>query len=132
MATFQPIVRATVVDIQTDRPQASDRFLVDTYDIFRQIGQTPVSLKEYRHGFPRERTSRVIPEIQAAWNLVQSYGECLETEITQATITENINNLQNYELDGYDSLITSSLTQSSISQVITDDIDFISVNGMIV
>jgi hypothetical protein len=30
MASFRPQVRANVIDIQRDRPQTGDRFLVDT------------------------------------------------------------------------------------------------------
>jgi hypothetical protein len=190
MAAFQPIVRATVVDLQADCPQPSDRFLIDTnvwvwltytrsqntskppknyqvtaypkyiqtvlnaksqlfwsglsiaeltsfierseYDIFCQSQTAPPSRKEYRHGLQRERNHRVIPETEAAWNLVKSYGQCLENQVTQSTTEAIINNLADGELDGYDSLIINSLDHSNINQVITDDIDFVTATDIVV
>jgi predicted nucleic acid-binding protein len=188
MANYQPIVRANVIDIQTDRPQKSDRFLIDTnawywlaysrsqftsrppntsqirqypsyiqsafsrksalfwsglsmaelttlverseYDIFCQTNQLEpkyFSLKEYRHGRPSERANQVIPRINDAWNLIESFGECLESIIQKETITQAIADFKNQEVDGYDGLMVHAAKTANISQIITDDIDFITV-----
>jgi hypothetical protein len=193
VAIYQPIVRATIVDIQTDQPQPGDRFLIDTnawywlaysrsqsttrppksyqvrqyptyiktalkerselfwsglsmaelttlierseYDIFCQTsGRDPrtFSVKEYRHGQPQERANQVIPEINAAWAMVETFGLCLESLVNQATITQTIADFKIQAVDGYDSLIVHAANTSHISQIITDDIDFVTVPGITV
>ncbi len=193
MANYQPIVRANVVDIKTDRPQKSDRFLIDTnawywlaysrskdtlrppkdyqikqypryitaalnttstlfwsglsmaeittlierseHDIFcqeNQLDPNDFSLKEYRHGRSSERTNHVIPEIKTVWDIVESCGQCLESIIHQETVTQAIEDLKNQEVDGYDGLMVHAAKTANISQIITDDIDFITVPGITV
>jgi predicted nucleic acid-binding protein len=193
MANYQPIVRANVVDIKTDRPQKSDRFLIDTnawywlaysrseetlrppktyqitqypryihaalkemsnlfwsglsmaelttlierseYDIFCQKNQLEPNLfplKEYRHDHPSERANQLIPRIIIAWNFVENVGQCLESIIHQETVTQAIEDLKNQEVDGYDGLMVHAAKTANISQIITDDIDFITVPGITV
>ncbi len=193
MANYQPIVRANVVDIQTDRPQKSDRFLIDTnawywltysrsedtfrpaktyqvrqypryinralkemstlfwsglsmtelttlierseYEIFCQINQLEphlFTLKEYRHGHPLERANQVIPRINVSWDFVKNIGQCLDSVIQQETVTQTIEDLKNQEVDGYDGLMVHAAKTGNISQIITDDIDFITVPGITV
>ncbi len=189
----QPLVQASVVDIQTDRPQPGDRFLVDTnvwywltytrsantarppqnyqvnqypkyirsalnaqsqifwsalsmaelttlierteYELFcKTSGLDPKNLspKVYRHNHPQERSNQVIPEIKATWGQVESLGNCLESNISQATITQIIANFSQQALDGYDSLIVSAAKAANMNQILTDDIDFITVPEVIV
>ncbi len=193
MANYQPIVRANVIDIQTDRPQKSDRFLVDTnawywlaytrsvntsrppkdyqvkqypsyidaalrsgstlswsglsmaelttlierseYDIFCQrnhLDSRKFLLKEYRHGHPLERANQVILEINNAWDMIRSAGQCLESIIQQETVTQAIADFNSQEVDGYDGLIILAAKNANINQIITDDIDFITVPGITV
>ncbi len=191
MANYQPIVRATVIDIQNDRPKISDRFLVDTnawywltyvrssqtsrppkfyqireyprylksalksqsellwsglsigelaalierseYDIFCQINRLnpqSFSLKEYRHGYIQERINKVISETTIVWDLIRSFGNCLDTIINASTITQTIANLNIQAVDGYDALMVDAMNKAGINQVITDDIDFVTVPGI--
>lgn len=193
MANYQPIVRANVIDIQTDRPQKSDRFLMDTnalywltysrsedtfsppktyqvkhypryinaainagsdrfwsglsmaelttliergeYEIFCQekhLEPKDFPLKEYRHSYSSERSNQVIPEINMVWGAIESVGQCLESIIQQETITQTIADFKNQEVDGYDSLIIHAAKTAKISQIITDDIDFITVPDIVV
>ncbi|MGI0494043.1 hypothetical protein ACN4EG_19850 [Alkalinema pantanalense CENA528] len=193
MASYQPIVRAKVINLITDQPQPGDRFLVDTnvwywltytraklspkppksyqtqhyptyikaalqaqsqifwsglsiaelsslierseWQIFcatHQRRPEDFSLKEYRHGSPQERQQQVIPEIEAAWGLIETSGTCLETLVDQPTTAQTIGNLTIQELDSYDSLMLTTATKTGINQVITDDIDFITASGITV
>jgi hypothetical protein len=193
MARYQPIVRATVVDLKTDSPQEYDQFLIDTnawywlaysrsqfttrppqdyqvriypsyiqeslransdlrwsglsmaemttlierseYDIFCQTGHrdpAKFSIKEYRHGYPQERTSQVITEINAAWTTIETFGSCLESIVDQKAITQTIADLKLQAVDGYDSLLIHAANTANINQIITDDIDFVTVPGVIV
>jgi hypothetical protein len=192
-STYQPIVQAQVVDITADRPQPTDRFLIDTnawywlaysrsqlttrrpqdyqirdypgyiraalgaqsalywsglsmaelstlierseYDIFcrthqRRSAQFP--LKQYRHGQPQERAQQVIPEITAAWDLVETFGVCLESLVDQTAVTQAMADFSTQSVDGYDSLIIHSARLANIDQVITDDVDFVTVPNMTV
>jgi predicted nucleic acid-binding protein len=188
MALYQPVVRATIVDIKADRPQAGDRFLIDTnawywltysrsqntsrppqsyqvqqypgyieaalkatsellwsglsmaelttlierseYDIFcrtNQLDPQNFSIKAYRHGHLQERANQVVAEINAAWGLVETFGKCLESSINQAVVTQTIADFSRQALDGYDSLIIHAAQTANIDQIITDDIDFVTV-----
>jgi predicted nucleic acid-binding protein len=193
MATFHPQVRANVVDIQTDRPQVGDRFLVDTnvlywltysrsnqtsrppqndqitkypnyinaaikaksqllwsalsvaelttlierseYDIFCKKGKrdpSKFSIKNYRHGHPKERANKVIAEIETSWNQVEVVGHCLESLVNQSTVTQVISDLRIQSIDGYDSLIIRAMNTAKIDKIITDDFDFVTVPGITV
>jgi hypothetical protein len=102
------------------------------YDIFCKNNQISekFSLKDYRHGYPKERIDQVLPEIKAAWNSVQGIGKCIDSLVTQDTISQSILDFNNQSVDGYDSLILNALQTSNITQIITDDIDFITVPGV--
>jgi hypothetical protein len=73
MATFHPQVRANVVDIQTDRPQVSDRFLVDTnvwywltYSRSKQTLRPPQNYQITK--YPDYINAAVIAKSQLLWS----------------------------------------------------------------
>ncbi len=100
------------------------------YDIFCQeqkLAKKTFSMKNYRHSEPEARSEQVIPEINAAWEIIQGIGNCLEAHVTQKFIIQSIANLNIQATDGYDTLMISSAKAIGVTQIITDDIDFITV-----
>lgn len=105
------------------------------YEIFCQEQKTakknfPSKLKDYRHGEPQARSEQVIPEINAAWEAIQKIGTCLEAHVNQEFIIQSIDNLNIQATDGYDTLMINSAKAMEVNQIITDDIDFITVPGL--
>lgn len=103
------------------------------YDIFckkQNRTKNSFSLKDYRHGEAQARSEQVIPEINIAWEAIQRIGTCLEAHVNQEFIIQSITNLNIQSTDGYDSLMIDSAKAAGITQIITDDIDFLTVPGI--
>jgi hypothetical protein len=179
-------VRAAVVDIRTDAPRPTDRFLVDTnvwawahypgslltpagrvapqppdylpylvqtrnagavrYRIALSlaelahlieqnelegysIGVGPLTIKEYRHNVPGERT-RVVGEIQSTWVLVKSDSDPLPLLLDDGSADTAMSRLPATPVDGYDLLLLEAMSSGGISQLLTDDGDFACVSGI--
>jgi predicted nucleic acid-binding protein len=90
---------------------------------------TSVNKKEYRHNSASER-SRVVSEIEAAWNQITSLAEPLIITIDAPTASAALKRLQTERVDGYDLFILESMKAHGVVQVITDDGDFATVSGI--
>ncbi|AFZ58529.1 PIN domain-containing protein [Anabaena cylindrica FACHB-243] len=89
-----------------------------------------INKKEYRHNYPSER-SRVVSQVQKAWNQVQNtYAVLMNLTLNQATLNAALTQFSNQCLDGYDLFILESMRQESIDKIITDDGDFVTVPGI--
>jgi hypothetical protein len=60
-----------------------------------------ISPKEYRHNLPDER-SRIVSEIQSAWEQIKSLAAPLKVTIDSQTTDACLAYLQNEKVDGYD------------------------------
>lgn len=179
--TIRYKVRATVIDLVSDLPQPTDRFLVDTnvwywltyppasssakpYQIncypnyiqaaivanaqlycaglsfaelahliersCQKIFAPAITAKEYRHNHPGER-ARVVTEVQTAWALIcSSYASQIDCSVDRPTVAAACQRFQTQMLDGYDLLILESMRQQGLTQVITDDGDYVTVPGL--
>lgn len=87
--------------------------------------------KQFRHGYPAERT-KVVAEIDAAWQLIEGMSSMIETAVDSALVQHAISRLHRELLDGYDALVVERLAQAGVNQVITDDADFATVSGLTV
>jgi len=97
-------------------------------DIYSQYVK-PISLKEYRHNAPAERT-RIVSNVQAAWSQVKTLAMSLDLTIDESVTEAALSQLQTAKMDGYDLFIRESMKNHSIVQVITDDGDFATIPGI--
>jgi predicted nucleic acid-binding protein len=88
-----------------------------------------ISPKEYRHNLPDER-SRIVSEIQAAWEQIKSLAAPLKVTIDSQTTDVCLAYLQNEKVDGYDIFILEAMKNNGVVQIITDDGDFATVSGI--
>jgi predicted nucleic acid-binding protein len=94
------------------------------------IFSSSVRLKEYRHNYPSER-AKVVAQVQAAWDSIcPSYASQIDCSINGSTVNAALKRFQTQALDGYDLFILESMQQHSLTQVITDDGDYVTVPGI--
>ena len=99
--------------------------------IFNSRSSIPNSVraKEYRHNYPAERT-KVVSEIEIAWSQVISIAASTDITINEALTNAALNRFKSQILDGYDLMIIEAMDKAGISQVITDDGDYVTVPGI--
>jgi predicted nucleic acid-binding protein len=95
----------------------------------RQIFSPTIKVKEYRHNYPAERT-KVIAEVQAAWSQVISTAVCTDILVNEAIGNVALARFQTQLLDGYDLLMLEAMDKAGVTQIITDDGDYVSVPGI--
>lgn len=85
--------------------------------------------KEYRHNLASQR-SIVVSEIDISWNQISSFGIPIQVSIDEKISECLAKRMHTNALDGYDLLITETMTRANVNQVITDDGDFTTVQGL--
>jgi hypothetical protein len=98
-------------------------------NIEKQLFSSALDLKTYRHNYPTERT-KVVSEVNAAWSQVKSIAACTEIKIDENTTNASLNRFQTQLLDGYDLLILEAMDKAGVTQIITDDGDYLTVPGI--
>jgi predicted nucleic acid-binding protein len=100
-------------------------------EIYERTIRAAIKTKEYRHNHPAER-SRVTLEIQAAWGQVTSLSPAgpLAITVDAAATTAALNRCHADKVDGYDLFVLESMKNHGVVQVITDDGDFATVQGI--
>ncbi|MUG99808.1 PIN domain-containing protein [Scytonema sp. UIC 10036] len=89
-----------------------------------------VNNKEYRHNYPSER-AKVVSQVQTVWNQVESvYGVQIDLTLDKATVNAAVTRFSTQCLDGYDLFILESMKQESLTKIITDDGDYVTVPGI--
>jgi predicted nucleic acid-binding protein len=88
-----------------------------------------VTRKEYRHNYLSERNN-VIEEINAAWNGVSQVSEILELNVDKSSVDNSISLISSSMLDGYDVFLVSATKTNGIINILTDDGDFSSLEGV--
>ncbi len=96
----------------------------------RNLDRSIFKPKEYRHNYPDER-KKVVREIMTAWSQVRSIAAPLDFTINEAVTNSALLRLQSQALDGYDLLfMLEAMKKEGITQIITDDGDFSTVEGI--
>jgi predicted nucleic acid-binding protein len=95
----------------------------------REIFSSTLKSKEYRHNFPVER-AKVVGEVQAAWSQVISSSVCTDVLVSEETSNAALTRFKTQLLDGYDLLILEAMDKAGVTQIITDDGDFVTVPGI--
>lgn len=89
-----------------------------------------INSKEYRHNYPLER-AKVVSQVQNTWNQVQNtYAVLINLNLDQTTVNAALTRFSSQYLDGYDLFILESMCQESITKIITDDGDYVTVPGI--
>lgn len=87
--------------------------------------------KEFRHTLPSERV-KVVSEISASWAQISNLGIPIEVRIDEQIAKGMCVRMSSQALDGYDILILETLSRASVTQILTDDVDFATVTGLTV
>jgi len=86
--------------------------------------------KEYRHNDATERR-KVVREVETAWNQVTTdYAGQLDLVIDASTSSAALHRFQTQLLDGYDLFLLETMQQQAVTQIITDDGDYVTVPGI--
>jgi predicted nucleic acid-binding protein len=97
----------------------------------QNLDRTRFKPKEYRHNYPSER-KKVIKEIETAWSQVTSTSAPIDVTINEVVTNSALSRFQSQALDGYDLFMLEAMKKEGITQIITDDGDFVTVPGIIV
>lgn len=98
-------------------------------DIYNRTNGLDLKPKEYRHNYPAEQ-SGVVAEIQSAWGVVKTIGQPLEVQVDEPTTDIALNRLNSQFLDGYDLFMLAAMDRAGVTQIITDDGDYVTVPGI--
>jgi predicted nucleic acid-binding protein len=97
----------------------------------REIFNSNIPPKEYRHNYPSQRQN-VVQEIQDAWEQVKLIAVCADITVNESLTDKALQRLTTQLLDGYDLLILEAMEKANISKVITDDGDYVTVPNITV
>jgi predicted nucleic acid-binding protein len=115
--------------------ELSHRIEKTEYDLFiigsEKLGLKKFKLKEYRHNRLDER-KKVVKEIETAWSQVTSISASIDVIVNEAATNLALSRLQSQLLDGYDLFMLEAMQKEGITQIITDDGDFVTVPGITV
>jgi hypothetical protein len=98
------------------------------HSIYRKYVEE-LSIKDYRHNNPTER-ERIVDEIVMAWQQVQSMAKALTGFVDENFIASILEGIRLGQLDSYDLFILEVMKSNGIFQVITDDGDFSTIDGI--
>jgi predicted nucleic acid-binding protein len=100
-------------------------------EIFNQSSSISATPKEYRHNYPMERTRNVVPELQGSWAIVENIAAHIDTlAIDDVTTAAALSRFSSQQVDGYDLFLLEAMFKAQITQIITDDGDFVTVPGI--
>lgn len=97
-------------------------------EIFNR-SHTPVRTKEFRHNHSSEHNN-VVTEIQSAWGQVKNFAISLDISIDESTTDSALNKFTNHTVDGYDLFTIEAISKAGVVQIISDDGDFATVQGL--
>lgn len=87
------------------------------------------SLKDFRRKYPARR-NQVVAEISGAWSQVTSFADLLDLTIAANTTSAALARFATQLIDGYDLFLLETMQEHSVTQVITDDGDYVTVPGI--
>lgn len=95
------------------------------YSIYKKTAETPLPKKEYRYS---TSFGDFLREIDAAYELIRKLGKEIYSEhIKSLDVFKKIILLK---MDGYDAIHTDLLEKNKVSKILTDDIDYISIEKL--
>ncbi len=100
------------------------------WEIFNRTNGVLISSKEYQHNYPTERITKVVSEVEDAWEVVKEIADQLVVSVDESMTKAALIRFRTQLLDGYDLFILEAMSREGIIQVITDDGDFSTVPGI--
>jgi len=100
------------------------------HEIYEKL-HVPLLLKEYRHNYPSEHQT-VRAELTAVWMSVQGLSNSLDCSIDDTTTAAAFASFGNVKVDGYDLFMLETMRRNGVTNIITDDGDFVTVPGICV
>jgi hypothetical protein len=84
-----------------------------------------LTLKEYRHNLPAERT-KVVKKVELAWETVKSFAVSVDINVDEIVLEQALQRFGSQMLDGYDLLHLEAISQAGTGQIkiMTDDCDY--------
>jgi predicted nucleic acid-binding protein len=79
-----------------------------------------------RRDYPLER-SKVVAEIASVWSQITAIAAPLELNIDSQTTNAALGRLATQLIDGYDLFILETIKKHSVTQIITDDGDYVTI-----
>lgn len=101
-----------------------ERYERETFN--RLEGGRVLDKKEFRHCLPESR-KKVVSEIAAAWSSVCAAASVAEVVISEKTTNAALECYSRAETDGIDAFLLEAVRGTREVQVLTDDIDFVTV-----
>lgn len=87
------------------------------------------ALKDFRRNHPLQR-SQVVAEISSAWNQITSFARLLSLNVDELTTNAALSRFATQLIDGYDLFLLETMRLHSVTKVITDDGDYVTVPGI--
>lgn len=88
-----------------------------------------VKRKEYRHNYVSERAN-IIDEINSAWGAVSLVTENININVDKSSVADSLSLFSKSMLDGYDVFLAGATKMHGIVNILTDDGDFSSLEGV--
>ncbi|QGF25880.1 PIN domain-containing protein [Pantoea eucalypti] len=98
-------------------------------EIHEKVVNKKIGTKDFRHIYSNERNA-AINEIKTSWLQVESLATQIEISVCEELTNECVNLMPNNTLDGYDLMIHESMKSSGVLNIITDDGDYTTVDGI--
>lgn len=99
------------------------------FEIYKKIQNPNLAYKEFRHNLTEERKN-VIEELEAVSIQIRKIAIPLECSTITKFSLELHKIIEKNKVDGYDALILNAINEANITNVITDDSDYASVEGI--
>jgi predicted nucleic acid-binding protein len=101
------------------------------FDIWRKMpGNEDYRLKHFRRDDIERK--RVLEEVEDAWEATKAMSTCIDCVLDGLTADHTLERLRLYPLDGYDAMILAAMRGHDLKQLLTDDVDFVTVKGLTV
>lgn len=94
----------------------------------RQLGECAV--KTFRHEIGRDSRQGIAEEISSAWTQVKRLADTLDVFVDDEHVDAVVSMLPKLLLDAHDLFVLRALRVGHLTQVITDDGDFATVEGL--
>lgn len=98
------------------------------FDIYVEETDSNISRKEFRN--IEECRSKVVSEIRLAWQLVCSTSTCVDVNLNLKLANDALSVFQDCTLDPYDSFYITIMENFGLNSILTDDKDFLTVEGV--
>jgi predicted nucleic acid-binding protein len=99
------------------------------WGLYKQYHSSEHTISRKRFRAIKTERKAVVTEIEAAWNSINSMSICIEVNLTLDFTQKAQKIFSKSLLDSYDSFFTQVMNEAGLSNIITDDADFKSLDN---